>query len=117
MMFFRMETTGWWQPTMANRTKCENSSHYSASSKGQQGKSAHPVRSLSAPLLSTFAFSFESFFSFLPAAMVPLLNAGELAIPTNYYDYHLFPRTIMDVVLFHPSGIYLHGWHFFLIMM
>ena len=91
---------------MVNRTKCGNSSHYSASSKGQQGKSAHPVRSLSTPPLST-AFSIESFFFFVPAAMVPLFHVGVLAVPTTNFDFQLLPRTIMDVVLFHPQMGYI----------
>lgn len=113
----KIEITGWWRQTMANRTKCENSSHYSASSKEQQGKSAHPVRSLYTPPLSTFAFSIESFFFFAPAAIAPLLHVGVLAVLTTNYDFQLFPRTIMDVVLFHPSGIYFCMGGTFLIMM
>lgn len=103
-MMNKIETTGWWQQTMANRTKCENSSHYSASSKGQQGKSAHLVHSFSTPLPSAFAFFFERLFVCVSAAIVPLLHVRVLAIPTTNYDFQLLPKTMMDVVYFIQMG-------------
>ncbi|OAQ32807.1 hypothetical protein K457DRAFT_134920 [Linnemannia elongata AG-77] len=77
---------------MANRTKCENLSHYSASSKGQQGKSAHLVHSFSTPLPSAFAFFFERLFVCVSATIVPLLHVRVLAIPTTNYDFNCYPK-------------------------
>jgi hypothetical protein len=105
---------------MANRTKCENSSHYSESLKGQQGKSVSPtplhnIHSSSSPSPSLS----RAFFTvpFMSVAMVPLLHARLLSAYYLQLWFQLQPRTVMDDVLFPPQMGYICMGCPFLIMM